>query len=106
MDDYAVILTGGKQYLVKPDDNIDIEKLEGDKESKIVFDQVLLTNIKGKLTIGKPFITKKKVTAKVVDQIKGKKIRVAKFRAKSRYRKIQGHRQLITRVKILPFAAK
>jgi large subunit ribosomal protein L21 len=101
MTDYAVIKTGGKQYLVMPGDKLKIEKIDSKKDKEVVFDQVLLTKIKEKLAIGKPFLKNVKVKARVLEQEKGEKVRVAKFKAKSRYRKVQGHRQLLTAVEIL-----
>ena len=103
MTDYAVIKTGGKQYLVSPGDKLEVEKVPGKKGEKISFDQVLLTKIKSKLEVGKPFCQNRVVKAKIIEQKRGKKIRVAKFRAKSRYRKVQGHRQQLTEIEILPF---
>ena len=98
MDKYAVIKTGGKQYLVNEDQILDIEKIKGEKGDKISFDEVLLIKDK-KLSLGKPNL-KAKVKAEIVAQFKDKKIRVAKFKAKSRYRLVRGHRQQKTKVKI------
>jgi len=97
---YAVIKTGGKQYKVQEGDTLEFEKLAGKSKDKIKFDQVLLVVDGDKTTIGKPLVKKALVTAVIVDQIKGKKIRVAKFKAKSRYRLVKGHRQQLTKVKI------
>ena len=97
---YAIIKTGGKQYKVVEDEVIDIEKIEGKDKAKIVFDQVLMIADGNKLKIGQPLLKDAKVKAEIVSQFKGEKIRVAKFKAKSKYRKIQGHRQRLTKVKI------
>jgi large subunit ribosomal protein L21 len=96
----AVIETGGKQYLVAPNDKVEIEKLEGSVGDIITFDKVLLTADGDKINIGKPFLSGAKVTGKVLDQIKADKIVVFKYRNKSRYRRKQGHRQKQTVVMI------
>lgn len=97
---YAVIRTGGKQYKVAQDDELEVEKLEGKKGSSLIFDEVLLLVDKAKVKVGQPLVKGAKVKAKILDQIKGKKIRVATYKAKSRYRRVKGHRQRLTRVKI------
>jgi large subunit ribosomal protein L21 len=101
MEDLAVIQTGGKQYVVSPDDVIDIEIIQGLKQSdKIEFDEVLLIKKGDKVEIGKPFLKNKKVSGTIIDQIKGDKINILKFKAKSRYRRRLGHRQNYLKVKI------
>lgn len=98
--DYAVIETGGKQYKVTSGQTLEIEKLPVEKDENVLFDKVLLYVSEGKTEIGTPYLSDIVVKAKMVDQIKGEKIRVAKFKAKSRYRKVMGHRQLISKVLI------
>jgi len=102
---YAIIKTGGKQYKVSEGDLLDIEKIEGKEKQKISFDEVLLICQDKKILIGSPLVKKAKVEAEIISQFKDKKIRVAKFRAKSRYRKVIGHRQLKTKVKVLKISA-
>lgn len=96
----AVIETGGKQYLVSPKDKVVIEKLDAKVDGVIIFDKVLLTSDDNKTVVGKPYVTGAKVTAKVLSQDKSEKIVVFKYRAKSRYRRKQGHRQSQTTVLI------
>lgn len=96
----AVIETGGKQYLVSPNEKVTIEKLTAGVDEVVTFDRVLLTSDDAKTVVGKPFIPGAKVTAKVLSQEKGDKIVVFKYRNKSRYRRKQGHRQLLTVVRI------
>ncbi|HYC79432.1 MAG TPA: 50S ribosomal protein L21 [Candidatus Binatia bacterium] len=96
----AVIETGGKQYLVSPNDKVEIEKLTGKTGDKIVFDKVLLSADGDKVTIGKPYLNGAKVTGTVLEQKKADKIVVFKYRNKSRYRRKQGHRQQQTVVQI------
>jgi large subunit ribosomal protein L21 len=96
---FAIIETGGKQYLVKKGDKIQVEKLSGDAGSVIKFDKVLLTSSGSDVTVGKPYVTSV-VEAKILKQGRGDKVRVFKYRAKSKYRRTQGHRQHFTEVEI------
>lgn len=96
----AVIETGGKQYLVSPKDKVTIEKIPGNAGESVTFDKVLLVADGDKVTVGKPIVSGSKVTAKVLTQGKADKIVVFKYRAKSRYRRKQGHRQQQTVVQI------
>ena len=97
---YAVIRTGGKQYRVAPGDILEIDKLDAVKDGVYSFNDVLLVVSDGKVTIGTPLLSEVKVKAKVLDQIKGEKIRVAKFKSKVRYRRVTGFRARLTRVQI------
>ncbi len=99
---FAVIATGGKQYLVKTGDTLKIEKILGDEGAKISFDQVLLTadedgsNVK----IGDPTLSGTKISATILKQGKYPTVRVEKFKRKVRYHKVHGQRQRYTEVKI------
>ncbi len=97
---YAVIQTGGKQYKVSEGTVVDIEKVDLKEGDELIFDKILLIAGEGAAQIGQPTIKSASVSAKIVSQIKGEKIRVSKFKAKARYRKTIGHRQLLTKVKI------
>lgn len=97
---YAIIKTGGKQYRVSEGDVLSIEKLTAAEGEEVVFDQVLTVVSDGDIKIGKPVVEGAKVTAKVVEHGKGEKILVFKYKAKSNYRKRQGHRQPYTKVEI------
>ncbi len=103
---FAVIETGGKQYKVAEGDIITIEKLDGEfaEGDAIVFDKVLLSENKGKTAIGSPYLESAKVTSELVSQGKGKKLRIMRFRAKSRYTRRVGHRQHEMKVKITSIA--
>lgn len=103
---YAVIKTGGKQYRVLVGDIIEVDKLPVEKDSIVSFDEVLLWVNGEQVKIGMPRVDDVKVKAKVLVQLKGKKIRVAKFKAKSRYRRVMGFRPLLTRIKIDKIEAK
>lgn len=97
---YAVIRSGGKQYKIKVGDVLELDKLSQEGGSSVVFEDVLLLVDENKATIGKPSITGAKVEAKLVEQKKGKKIRVMKFKAKSRYRRTIGFRPQLSVVQI------
>ena len=96
----AVIRTGGKQYLVGIDDILDVEKISADKAGKIIFDEVLMIAEDKNVKLGDPIIKGAKVEAIVEEQFKDKKIVVFKMKRRKRYRKTQGHRQQLTKVKI------
>ena len=97
---YAIIKTGGKQYKVSEGDVITVEKLAQAEGEAVVFDQVLAVVNDGDVKVGKPVIEGAKVTAKVEAQGKERKILVFKYKAKSNYRRRQGHRQPFTKVVI------
>ena len=103
---YAVVQSGGKQYKVSEGSVIEVEKLPVEPGSDYNFDTVLFTAIDGAYTVGKPLVEGAVVTGKVLDQIKGIKIRVAKFKAKARYRNVRGHRQHLTTVQIVSLGGK
>lgn len=104
---FAVIKTGGKQYRVKEGDKVKIEKLDVEKGKKVDFDEVLLVaDDKGEdLKVGTPIVEGAKVSAKVLEQGRAKKIDVIKYKRKVRYRRKYGHRQLFTEVLIEKIAA-
>ncbi len=97
---YAIIKTGGKQYRVSEGEALQIEKLDAEVGSEVVFDEVLTVVNDADVMIGKPVVEGAKVTAKVVEHGKGAKILVFKYKAKSNYRRRQGHRQPFTTVEI------
>ena len=97
----AVVKTGGKQYLIKEGSIVTAEKLEGAKKGdSVVLDTVLLTDDGTTTVIGTPAVSGAKVSATVLEEGKGKKVVVVKYKAKSRYYKKRGHRQPFTKVKI------
>ena len=98
--DLAVIKTGGKQYVVSPGQKLKIEKLEVEVGKEIIFDQVLLVSDTDKLLIGMPLVEGATVTAKVLNQGRGDKIVVFKYKAKKRYKVKKGHRQSFTEVEV------
>lgn len=97
----AIIKTGGKQYLVSPGQKIKIEKLEEQKDSEVVFEDVLLLEKDGQIEIGNPLVKGAKVIGKILNQDKAKKVIIFKYKAKKRYQVKKGHRQPFTEVEIL-----
>ncbi len=100
MSQFAVIKTGGKQYLVSPGQKIKVEKLDANEGDIFLFDQVLLAGEDKNAEIGTPTLKGAKVEAKVLKQGRGRKVIVFKYHAKTRYRKKKGHRQSYTEVEI------
>jgi large subunit ribosomal protein L21 len=100
--EFAVIMTGGKQYKVRVGDIVKIEKLkeEYSQGDKVIFDEVLLVDNGLDTTLGAPFINGAKVEGIYQKEGKARKIKVVKYKAKSRYLKKNGHRQIFTEVKI------
>lgn len=98
---FAVIETGGKQYRVSAGSAIRIEKLPNAQEGSVVaFDKVLLTDDGAKTVVGAPYISGASVKGEVIEAGRNKKIEVVKYKAKSRYFKLRGHRQPFMKVKI------
>ena len=99
---FAIIKTGGKQYKVNEGETIKIEKITGKAGDKVDFKEVLLlADEEGKdVKVGKPNVDGAKVEAEVIEQGRARKVRVIKYKPKSRYRKRAGHRQMFTKVKI------
>ena len=97
---YAVIKSGGKQHKVSEGEEILLEKLSLDEGEFIEFSEVLAVNKDGNLNVGKPLLEGAIVKGKVINHLKTKKITVIKMKRRKDYRKKQGHRQNLTKVKI------
>lgn len=100
---FAIIKTGGKQYKVHEGDVLSIEKIEH-KNNEVVFNEVLLV-ANGKVAIGTPLVPGVTVTAKVLEDGKGEKKMVFRYKSKTRQHKKKGHRQPFTKVQITKIAA-
>lgn len=98
---FAVIETGGKQYRVSPGSILEVEKIEAKEGSTISFDKVLMYQNSKDPILGTPFVEGITVTAEVLAQTRGQKIRVFTYKPKKRQRRTQGHRQQITQLKIM-----
>ena len=99
-DKYAVIRTGGKQYLVHEGLKLEVEKIASVEGTKVVFDDVLLIADGEKVNIGQPQVSGAKVSATILAQTKDEKKIVFKYKAKKNYRVKTGHRQKLTQVQI------
>ena len=97
---YAVIKSGGKQHKVSEGEEILLEKLSLDEGEIVEFSEVLAVNKDGNLNVGKPLLEGAVVKGKVINHLKTKKITVIKMKRRKDYRKKQGHRQNLTKVKI------
>lgn len=100
---YAIIKTGGKQYTVKPGDVIDVEKLEGEAGTQIQL-PVLFLNNGTEVVTDADALAKTTVTAEIVDQHKGPKAIIFKFKKRKGYKKLRGHRQNLTKLVITEVA--
>ena len=96
---YAVIETGGKQYKVEQDQIVFVEKLIAEEKDVVTFDVVAVGTDDG-IKVGTPYVDGAKVTAEVLKNGKGKKIRVATYKPKKGEKKAKGHRQPYTKVQI------
>jgi large subunit ribosomal protein L21 len=96
---YAIVKTGGKQYKVAVGDVVQVEKIEGEPGTEVSFPALLVVD-GAAVTADADALSKVSVTGKVVEQTKGPKIRIHKFKNKTGYHKRQGHRQKLTRVEV------
>ena len=101
---YAVIEACGKQYKVSEGDKIRFEKLNAEEGAEVVFDKVLLLGKDDGVAVGAPYVEGAKVTGKVLENGRDKKVIVFKYRRKKNYRKFRGHRQYFTTVEISAIA--
>ena len=97
---YAVIKTGGKQYRVREGDTLRVEKLAAEEGAKVQFDQVLMVGEGNNVKVGTPLLAGSQVSATVISQGRGEKIKVVKFKRRKNYLRRKGHRQAFTEVEI------
>ncbi len=98
---YAVIKSGGKQHRVSEGDVVAIEKINGSKGDKVLFDEILMVAKNGEVKLGTPFIEGAKVIGQIIEQGKSHKITVFKMKRRKGFHKKTGHRQKLTRMKIM-----
>jgi large subunit ribosomal protein L21 len=99
----AVIKAGGKQFIVEPNQTLNVD-LVADGTKKLEFEPLLVID-GDKITVGAPAVSGVIVTAEVLAEVKGEKIKVLKFKAKKRVKKLTGHRQHYSQIKILTIGA-
>ena len=90
---YAVIRTGGKQYRVEAGQQLRVEKLSGAAGDRVEFPEVLMIGGDGDVAVGTPTVENARVVGEIVEQGRGRKITVFKYKSKTRYRRLRGHRQ-------------
>ena len=99
--EYAVVVTGGKQYRVTPGMLLDVEKLNGSARDKVQLQEVLALRSEDKFQVGRPALTGVSVSAEIVRQLRGPKEISFKFKRRKGYHRKVGHRQFLTRLKIM-----
>jgi large subunit ribosomal protein L21 len=97
---YAVVKTGGKEYRVSKGDLIRVEKVEGKAGDQVVIKDVLMVSEEGKVQVGTPQLTNAVVTGKIVQEAKGKKVLIYKMKRRKNYRRMRGHRQTYTYLRV------
>jgi large subunit ribosomal protein L21 len=97
---YAVVSTGGKQYRLQEGDVIQVEKLAGQPGDQVVFDQVLMLGGGEEARVGDPLVNGARVVGTILEQTRGEKLIVFKYKKRKMYRRKTGHRQPVTRVKV------
>ena len=102
---YAVVRTGGKQYRVAQKDVVRVERLTAEVGSQIDLDEVLMLGSGTETTVGTPLIDGARVVAEVIDQIRGPKITVFKKKRRKNHRRLKGHRQALTVLRITDILA-
>ena len=100
----AVVEISKKQYLVKKGDQLKVQRLK-EKEGKVTFDNVLLLADDKKIKVGTPYVDKAKVEAQIDAETKSRKVIVYKSKRRKKYRKKQGHRQILTNLTITRIVA-
>ncbi|GAB3663537.1 hypothetical protein GCM10028791_38940 [Echinicola sediminis] len=97
---YAIVNIAGKQFKVTKDQYVYAPKLQGDVDASVEFDEVLLADDNGAISVGAPTLAGAKVTGKILDHVKGDKVIVFKKKRRKGYKKKNGHRQEFTKVLI------
>ncbi len=105
MTTYAIVQTGGKQYQVRPGDTIRVESLPQEAGETVELDDVLMVSKDGEVKLGNPNVSGARVTAEIAEHGRAKKIVVFKYKAKTRYRRKQGHRQSYTALTVKDITA-
>jgi len=97
---FAIVQIAGQQFKVEEGQEIYVHRLDANKEDSVSFDEVMLLDKEGAITLGTPYIGAAKVNATVLDHLKGDKVIVFKKKRRKGYKKKNGHRQSFTRIKI------
>ena len=97
---YAIVEIAGQQFKVEKDKKLFVHRLDAEKDDSVDFEKVLLVDNDGKVAVGTPTVKGAKVTAKVLEHIKGDKVIVFKKKRRKGYKKKNGHRQLFTQIQV------
>jgi len=97
---YAVVKSGGKEYRVSKGDIIRLEKLQGKAGDLVTLNDVLMVSQDGEVQVGTPRLANTVVTGEIVQQVKGKKVLIFKMKKRKNYRRLRGHRQQYTYLKV------
>ena len=103
---YAIVEIAGQQFKVEQNDEIFVHRLEGDPGTKIEFDQVLLLDNDGKISVGQPLVEGTSISGQIVDHVRGDKVVVFKKKRRKGYQKESGHRQDFSKVLIENISVK
>ena len=97
---FAIVEIAGQQFKVQKDQQIFVNRLDAAVDAKVDFDQVLLIDNGGKIDVGAPIISGAKVSAKVLEHLKGDRVLVFKKKRRKGYQKLNGHRSYLTKIQI------
>jgi len=97
---YAYVMTGGKQYKVAPGESIKVDRIEGEPGTEVTLDKVLMVVKDGGTEIGTPYVTNATVSAELVETAQQDKVMIFKQLTRKNSRKLRGHRQQMTTLKI------
>jgi large subunit ribosomal protein L21 len=103
---YAIVEIAGKQYKVEKDMTINVDKLDKNENDDLVLDKILMVSGGDTVLIGKPYLSNVKITAKVLGDVKGDKVRGVKFLKRKRFTRTIGHRQNYSQIQISELSVK
>ncbi len=102
---YAIVDIAGQQFKVEKDQKVFVHRQEGEAGTELSFEKVLLVDNDGKVTLGKPEVKNAKVTAKILEHVKGDKVIIFKKKRRKGYKLKKGHRQSFTQIQIAEIVA-
>lgn len=97
---YAIVDIAGQQFKVQKNQQIFVHRLDGNAGDSVKFEKVLLVDNEGKVDVGMPNVKGASISAKIVEHLKGDKVRVFKKKRRKGYAKMNGHRQYLTKIEI------
>ena len=97
---YAIVDIAGQQFKVEKDMELFVHRLQGEEGTSVTFDQVLLVDQDGNITVGRPTVDGMKITARILEHMKSDKVLVFKKKRRKSYQKMNGHRQYMTKIVI------